>query len=168
MTTIAYKNGIIAADTGVFVGNTFIGELNKIFKVEFTYGVILGGVAGDCDKSVKFIEWSHHLEDEFIQDTLSPISSKLRDCEKLNQYGKNDEPFEAFIVVRHTAGKEKIFTYEAPGIAVEIITPFYANGSGRNLALGAMEVGASAKEAVMVASRYDLYTKTPIQLLKFA
>jgi len=167
MTTIAYKNGIIAADTGVSVGNTFIGELTKIFKVEFTHAELLGGVAGDCDKSTQFIQWAYNLNDEFINAIVSHVPSNLRNCEDLRPYGKAEEPFEAFIVIRHDNYRDKIFTYESSGIAVEIVATIFANGSGRDLALGAMGAKLSAEQSVQIACKYDIFSNEPIPIIAF-
>lgn len=43
----------------------------------------------------------------------------------------------------------------------------FAVGSGDKLALGAMAAGADAKEAVAIASRYDLYTNSSLQVVEF-
>lgn len=39
---------------------------------------------------------------------------------------------------------------------------FYAIGSGRRLAIGAMAAGASAKEAVEIACRFDTHSRGPV------
>jgi hypothetical protein len=43
-------------------------------------------------------------------------------------------------------------------VVYKIDAPFHAVGSGSELAIGAMSAGASAKEALKIASQYDIYT----------
>jgi hypothetical protein len=43
---------------------------------------------------------------------------------------------------------------------------FYAVGSGSHLALGALEAGASPKQAIKIASRYDSGTNNDVRVLK--
>jgi ATP-dependent HslUV protease subunit HslV len=50
--------------------------------------------------------------------------------------------------------KGKVYEYEQLPIAQEMQDPIIAWGSGRDFALGAMEAGATAVEAVKVASKY--------------
>ncbi len=47
----------------------------------------------------------------------------------------------------------------------EICAPFYAIGSGYELAMGAMAMGASAEEAVRVAIQYDIHSGGEITVL---
>lgn len=49
-----------------------------------------------------------------------------------------------------------VVEYEQRPIPQPIIEPFFAWGSGRDYALGAMAAGASAKQAVLIASRYSV------------
>lgn len=44
--------------------------------------------------------------------------------------------------------------------------PFYALGSGSTVAMGAMQQGASAVEAVEAAIALDIYSGGPIRVLK--
>jgi len=45
--------------------------------------------------------------------------------------------------------------------------PFYAIGSGADYAIGAMAMGATAKEAVEIASKFDIHTGMGIDELHF-
>lgn len=48
-------------------------------------------------------------------------------------------------------------------VAVPDDVPFMALGSGDQLAAGAMAFGASPREAIEIACRYDCYTGGPVQ-----
>lgn len=77
------------------------------------------------------------------------------------------------------ASREGCFFYEQEPIEVPVLGKFMAWGSGRDYAMGAMAMGASAKEAVEVASRfcvscgfgvdvYDLGVYPMVQLKEFS
>ena len=44
-----------------------------------------------------------------------------------------------------------------------ITTPFFAIGSGRQYALGAMAAGQTTEQAVEIACRFDPYSKPPVE-----
>ncbi len=49
-----------------------------------------------------------------------------------------------------------VLEYETSHHGVPVKEPFFAWGAGKDLAIGAMAMGASAREAVKVASRYNV------------
>lgn len=55
------------------------------------------------------------------------------------------------------------FNHDGPS---EMRAPFYADGSGWEIALGAMAAGATAEEAVHIASRYDTKTGGSVTTLR--
>lgn len=57
------------------------------------------------------------------------------------------------IVVRGAA----VFEYGQRPVAIRINAPFFAWGSGRDFAMGALAAGASARRAVEIASRFNVY-----------
>lgn len=64
---------------------------------------------------------------------------------------KEDNLFARLIVVKD----RKVFTYETLCYGIPMVDPFFAWGSGRDFAIGAMAKGANAAEAIIVASRFD-------------
>jgi hypothetical protein len=58
----------------------------------------------------------------------------------------------------------KLYTIFADTL-IELPMEFFSVGSGRMAAMGAMAVGASAEEAIHVASIYDVNTGLPVQTL---
>lgn len=88
------------------------------------------------------------LERDFILEWLIAFKQYALDKAKI---GFNDISIHGVI-----ASKGKAFAFY-DFMEVNQITDFAAVGSGMFLALGAMESGASADEAVNVAIKYDLY-----------
>lgn len=60
-----------------------------------------------------------------------------------------------------------IFTFDTWDTWLANGSPFAACGSGANIALGAMTIGATPKEAVKAAMQHDVYTGMGIQVLSF-
>ncbi len=53
---------------------------------------------------------------------------------------------------------KKLAYYEGTAYPIHVKEPFFAGGSGRDYAIGAMAMGASAILAVKIASQYDCHT----------
>jgi hypothetical protein len=61
---------------------------------------------------------------------------------------------------------EGLFFWGSEMIAIPIMLPYFAIGSGGHYALGAMECGADLTHAIKVASKYDSSTGHGISLIK--
>lgn len=138
MTTIAYKDGVIAADSLVASDNLIVGEVRKIVRV----ANLLAGASGLASATSAFLDW---VENGYLDDDDIP---------------EWPESFEGFIA--HPDGTIEVF--DSFG-SHEIKTAIYASGSGDSVALGAMDAGASAIEAVEIACRRTLGSTPPIQVL---
>ena len=122
MTTIAFKDGVLAADSHIACGGLRSGTAQKIF--EHGGGAIAG--AGAYAEFLRFKDW--------IVDGADPE--------------KRPELKESDLIWIKPDGS--VVEFEPTGqLAYE--APFYALGSGRELAIGAMAAGASAEEAVRIA-----------------
>ena len=66
-------------------------------------------------------------------------------------------------LVFHPDGRLTIYE---PGGWCDATPPYYAIGTGKDAALGAMFAGASAEEAVRAAVAHDFYTCEPITVLR--
>lgn len=139
MTTIAYRAGVLASDTQVSYSDTqvLIPDL-KLF-IAGDYAV---GVCGDCRMIPTVKRW-------FEEHSCSPKKAHDRMW---------DESFDILAMDR----SGKLFTLLADQL-YEWPVDFFAIGSGRMLALGAMSAGASAIEAVEAAADHDVYTSRPVQ-----
>ncbi len=56
----------------------------------------------------------------------------------------------------------KLFKFYERGTPVEVFDDFIALGSGDEIAMGAMAVGATPEEAVEAACRLNMYTGSPV------
>jgi ATP-dependent protease HslVU (ClpYQ) peptidase subunit len=138
VTTIAYRDGILAADGRTTYGDTIFTDHNK--KIHRLSDGALFALTGDVS---------------YVQ----PMLDALEDDEVNLPIG---EGFTAVIVERD--GKLRL--YEGRGGFITLDAPYYAFGSGEEYALGAMDMGASAHDAVRVACGRDLGTGGDIQTEK--
>lgn len=141
MTTVVYRDGVLAADSLVTLGETKAhGNMRKISRIHDHLVGIAGGVA-DCDE---FIQWCKAGGAE--TGTEPPKG----------QYGA--------IVVQPNG---KVLEFECGRCLPRMSkTKFYAIGSGAPYALAAMYAGASAVEAVKIAAKIDTNTGLPVKSLK--
>ncbi|KKW09809.1 MAG: 20S proteasome A and B subunit [Candidatus Gottesmanbacteria bacterium GW2011_GWB1_49_7] len=144
MTTIAYRDGLMAADsqasTESYLEKT---PCQKIYQIacddSAAWGGALVGLAQGSFAGLVFLEW---------------LKGK-RSREEMSFDLMQDDDFLS-LVVHH--GKISIWNrYLVPDYPASDMT-FWAIGSGAKVALGAMECGATAEEAVRVAAKYDLFT----------
>jgi ATP-dependent protease HslVU (ClpYQ) peptidase subunit len=136
MTTIAYRDGVLASDGRTSSGNVVLSDNEK--KIMRLSDGALFALAGDVAYT-------------------GPMLEALEDDAELP---KADGAFTAVIV--ETNGALRI--YEGAGGFMAIVEPFAAFGSGAAVAYGAMEMGASAEEAVRIATRRDTYSGGAIQV----
>jgi ATP-dependent protease HslVU (ClpYQ) peptidase subunit len=132
VTTIAVRDGVMAADSQSTYGHI----RSTIVKMWRVGDAAILGTAGDCGEGLVFKQW--------VMDTL---------IDDLGHSAPKMKSMEALIMTRRG-----IFHYCGSPIAIEIKDPFYAIGSGSELALGAMAMGADAKKAVQIAARWDVNT----------
>ncbi|MGJ4953059.1 hypothetical protein [Bradyrhizobium sp. HKCCYLS20291] len=137
MTTIAYRNGMLAADTRMIQGTAIIGNVVKIVRRED--GLLAGG-AGDCAWVQAFHRWF--------------LGHEEGDPPELDDNCKG-------IIVR----PDKTVEMFEPMGTIEFKPPFVAMGSGKEFALGAMWMGATAEQAVRAAMELDPGTGGNITVL---
>lgn len=144
MTTIAIKDGVIAADTNACSNGDSLTDARaqKLFPTKDH----VSAVCGDLCASIEFMAWM----DRGFDDPPPVYGSGTPDFHLVRIYF--DRPGE---VHQYTNGGRSHFCLEYDeGIA--------AFGSGREIALGAMHAGASAKKAVEIAAKLDAYTRGPV------
>lgn len=144
MTTVAYRNGVIAADTGLTGGSLQDCEIDKIVKRED--GAVAGaaGAAGEAWWIVAFLEWFKTSKGD------APVS----------------KDFNTGLIVDR---RRKITLVESgDGVArpYQIRAKYYAIGSGRQIATGALFVGAHPIDAVKAAMAHDDGTYGKIETYK--
>lgn len=142
MTTIAYRDGVIAADTRMCVGDSIVGDVVKIAR---NSNGDLAGAAGDASYSFAFLNWFTGMESGA--------------CPEAKQ---TDNSIDRGVIFRKNG---TIIVYEPHG-HFRASAPYFAVGSGRPEALGAMHAGASAEGAVRAAIAHDAYTGGNVTVLR--
>lgn len=134
MTTIAYRDGVMAADTVAFGGGIKLARLVKIARND---AGDLAGAVGDAGFAFAFLEWFRKGEPE---PAIKLVSDRAEDR------------WDKALIVR-AAGRQ-IEVYEPYG-RFPVSAPYFAIGSGKSVALGAMFMGATAVQAVQAAIALD-------------
>ena len=139
VTTIAYRDGILAVDSQVSDGNRFDGTMKKWARGD-------GWIAAMAGAANRF----QVMETLCVTATGYPVFDKsmLSDSEEL-------------IVVTSLG----LFFCNSNGY-FQMQAPFYVSGSGGSIAMGAMAHGATAEEAVQIACKYDTKTCEPVHVLR--
>ena len=139
MTTIVYKDGILAGDTQVNEGYTLAGYDRKIFENnKIAYG--MAGSVSACEEFMKFIEGKEFDKNLFQKEQHSNFS--------------------AIVVDKST---KEFSYYDNELIADKSKYKFIAIGTGKDFAKGAVLMGADAVKAVECASVLDHLTGGEIQ-----
>ncbi len=60
----------------------------------------------------------------------------------------------------------QIFCFDEPGVWLEVKEPYYAIGSGGQVAMGALHMGASVKDALKAAAKVDAFTGMGYKVFK--
>ncbi len=143
MTTIATKNGTMAADSQVTSEAGYrIANVNKIYKNKAGF---LLGMAGDPTHMREVREW-------FYQGVDSDLPENAQ----------NQEGIQVLVV---SPDKEIFMHFGGPRL-IKVDEEFAAIGSGDIPARVAMDLGLSAGAAVEVAARYDVCSGGKIHLLE--
>ena len=141
MTAIAYRDGIMAADTAVYNGHgARVGHQHKIIVVE-------GYLVASCGPAAV-----QHIISRWIAGG----------CVGSPDFGSIKTEDIGAIVVRPD-GVVLRFSEDADPIT-GLIAPFHAVGSASGLMMGAMAHGATAEKAVLIACDLDAYAGGPVQV----
>jgi 20S proteasome alpha/beta subunit len=139
VTTCAFKDGVLAADTQGDLGGLRT-RVDKLFQVDETRMLAGEGKLHLIHALVEhvrangLIRWStHQLPDDDLPGALL-VDIKAR----------------------------KLYRLDGP-MWVEVAGGVHAVGSGRDFALGALMAGKSAEDAVRIAARLDCYSGGDVQ-----
>lgn len=142
ITTIAYRDGILVADTGLWDRGCYCGSVVKIARAK---NGSLGGVAGCLGDNAMFTAW-----------LLAGARRPGPDFRSEDSEGILINPDGA----AHWVGHKKRF------FELNLSTFGYALGSGFRIAMGALAHGATAEEAVRIAAQLDENTREPLTILR--
>ena len=134
MTVIAYRDGVLAADTLAVRGDSKIGHMVKIAKAPDGR---LGAAGGDAGVGAAWLAW---VAGGFDGDR--PL-------------GKSDDKYVDMGIVVELDGAMTV--YEGTMMPFTITGPYFAIGCGSPEAMGAMHAGASAVQAVEAAIAHDVH-----------
>lgn len=151
MTTIAYRDGIMASDSRCTTDEYMhLTECQKIFRM--SSGALLG-TAGDDDARSLLA-----LLDGVGHGSGLPSRKDL---------GETETDFLGLLALPDgTLWRieiEHVNDSHWTGAVSELSSEFAAVGSGAAFAYGAMGHGATAAEAVAVACRFDVFSQLPLQ-----
>lgn len=137
MTAIAYRDGVMAADTGVWYDSQFVcGHIQKIRRLEGGALLAMGGGLG-------FGEWfAKHLNPD---DPWSAHASE----------SAPEVPPESFAAILVTPNGD-VWRYNGSLLPFRETGSFCATGAGSAVGIltGAMAAGATAEEAIWIAMRH--------------
>ena len=140
MTTIAYRNGILACDTLATSGSTRSGYIEKARKV----GPWVIAYAGHVRSGIEWLDWMQGIIERGEKFVRAP---------KEMQYGDDVEPISALAIKTG-----EIWAFDGLSYPYKMEAEYVAIGSGSDFALGAMAMGVGAEKAVKIASQLDCYT----------
>jgi len=141
MTTIAYRDGVLAADTQITSGNN--ARCGDVIKIGECPDGAWWGYSGDTQQQEAFAEWA----------------SGSRDA----QPAKWDGAGVGILCTADTRVREWW-----GGGWIEVTSPYHAWGSGERIARGAMAAGADAERAVSIAIEIDPETGGSVTVLRRA
>jgi hypothetical protein len=136
MTTIAYKNGTIAADRQATDGGLRLETDEKLTQ----RGDMVYAVAGVLATGLMTVSW-------LLRNNHNPWGEE-GECPM-----KDDDDGTCVVTMDLRTGTVEV--WEAPGYPMSVKDKFAAWGSGAPVAIGAMAAGADAVEAVKIASAWD-------------
>lgn len=142
MTTIVYRDGVLAADTLACAGDNKIGSVIKITR---NSNGDMAGAAGLASYNYAFLRWFSSME------SGDPPKAT-----------RDNDNYDRGVIFRRTG---QIVVFEPDG-KHELSAPYYALGSGRPEALGALYAGASAELAVRAAIAHDRGTGGDVTILR--
>jgi ATP-dependent protease HslVU (ClpYQ) peptidase subunit len=154
MTTIAYKDGMMACDSCWTIGNIHVTSLSKITRLPS--GALLGQAGdNDCREMENFLS-------KVKTPRGLPTRKELLDL-RLEYAGLLVLPSKHIFKI---TCREDPLDYKDEVGFTPISRKFAATGSGNELAIGAMAAGKTAREAVAIACEFDINTRGPVHVVR--
>lgn len=143
MTTIAYRDGLMAGDSGSWRGGVkTAGAVKLAISVD-------GDLVGATGASAACYEFLQAVKTQPRHEWPRPIADR------------DGSSFQALIVSLDGA----VSVLEQFG-EEEITAPYYAIGAGAEIAMGAMYAGADAETAVFAAVEHSSYAAAPVVVIR--
>lgn len=144
MTTVVVKDNIMAADGRATIGDMIFRE--NIQKILNYNGILIGG-AGSLSSIKKFQKWFADTTDSTLAAEDYPQVNIELPAELV------EDDFTALVLYPDGS----LFQFFGCSTIIEVEQPC-AIGSGMQFATAAMDAGASAEEAVRIATQRDVYS----------
>lgn len=152
MTTIAYRDGMMAGDTSSIYGSAImLTNMTKVIRWETPQRIYLGGCAGTTAMCGRFRQW--------IIDGAEGYPPAGKDPE-------NSIQALLAVFIKET-GKVEVWLYEASYGGYQVQDEYVAVGSGTDFAVAAMWMGGDARQAVQAALRFDTLTNGHAEVVRF-
>lgn len=140
MTTIVYRDGVLAADSRAYAGDSSnIGMKTKIHRLDD--GTLFGASSNAVGADGILRRWVE-------EGCPPPQSSDMK-----------PDTFELLLI---RPNGDVFYAHDNLGLSGPLAADFFAIGSGDKYARGALRMGANAVRAVEVASLEDAWTDGPI------
>jgi len=148
MSTVAYKDAVMASDTRAYSGGSSpLGIKAKTKRLED--GTLVGAVSGQPGANERLIRWVSNAWGS-------------RDREEFFEGRENFKDINSYRMIVITPEGEAYLFDDRLYPSGPIICSCYAIGSGAEYALGAMYAGACAVDATFVAAKLDMYSDAPV------
>jgi len=147
MTTIVWRDGVMAADTRAYSGDHW--AFGQKIKIRCHEGVLMGVSSNQLGVPSVVLDW--------FCEGAEADSKKLKDLLPLI-----DQPSFSLLTVDENGIGGLMFGH---GLMTYAEADYYTIGSGEVYALGALAQGATAYEAVLAACQFDKFTAEPITVL---
>lgn len=138
MTTVAFRDGVMASDSRGVDSSVGIVKLQKLFRKKMKGKEHIIGVAGHWEAALLFVDW-YGTNDTSLADRIGKLPA--------------DSSFDIMI----WTGK-KLLTSDAMMRLTEWNEDYYAIGSGGAYAITAMDCGKTAAQAIQMAMKRDIHT----------
>lgn len=132
MTTIAYRDGVMAADSGCWVGEAAHRWARKLAKGK---DGVLYGVLGYAAPAENFLRW---VRSGYFGAQPQPVLG-------------TDNQSDFCVLIAPPAGELRYLTARGEEV---FDAPYYAAGAGAEVAFGALFVGANAVTAIRAAMEH--------------
>lgn len=147
MTTLAYRNGVLAADSGSWISNVAYRTANKLaMGPDGSLHGVTGG-QGECDTYTAWVR--------------AGMEGDAPRPEPVGDPGDNRSSFHALVV--SPTGEVSIWT--AHGFERHGQVDYFALGAGSEMAIGAMAAGASAERAIAIVADNSDYARLPVRTI---
>lgn len=155
MSTVTFRDGVMASDSCGAAGGVRLFNMNKMWRLP--RGCLVG-ICGDADSEMLLRIIADGEEGILGNVTLS--RDELNDCGVAG---------EALVVTPtesvHYIQCGKKFCDHVLAMPANPSAPYWAIGHGKEIALGAMAWGASAEDAVECAALHSISTIVPVRRL---